>query len=115
MVSVSDDVHHRTEEISARSHRGRRMLSRDFLHRVQQTKVQGNPPAVSSATNLRIPSTRLFKRNEMYASIKRANVLNRRNECRKLSRHYLLLLGWLEEREREEVQEPPLNKGRRLG
>ncbi|VEL15777.1 unnamed protein product [Protopolystoma xenopodis] len=69
MVSGSNDVRHRTDESSARSHRGRKLVNRGLLRTIQQTKVQGNPPAISGEANLRIPSTRLLKRNEMYASI----------------------------------------------
>ncbi|VEL06613.1 unnamed protein product [Protopolystoma xenopodis] len=46
------------------------MLSRGLLRAIQKTKVQGNPPAASDEANLRIPSSRLLKRNERYASIK---------------------------------------------
>ncbi|VEL15427.1 unnamed protein product [Protopolystoma xenopodis] len=58
-----------TDESSARSHRGRRTVGRDFLCKVQQTRVQGNLPAVSGEANLPIPSTHLLKRNEKYARI----------------------------------------------
>ncbi|VEL17959.1 unnamed protein product, partial [Protopolystoma xenopodis] len=43
---------------------GRKMVSRCLLLTIQQTKVQSNPPVISGGTNLRIPSTCLFKRNE---------------------------------------------------
>ncbi|VEL37776.1 unnamed protein product [Protopolystoma xenopodis] len=69
MSSGSDDVPHRTDEGSARRHRGRKTVSQGLLRIIQQTKVQGNPPAISGKANLRIPSTRLLKRNENYASI----------------------------------------------
>ncbi|VEL26258.1 unnamed protein product [Protopolystoma xenopodis] len=45
------------DESSARSYRGGRRVSRDFLRTVQQTKLQGNPPTVSCEVNPRIPST----------------------------------------------------------
>ncbi|VEL10060.1 unnamed protein product [Protopolystoma xenopodis] len=51
-------------ESSTRSHRGRRTVSRCLLCTIQQTKVQDNPPSVSDESNLRIPSTRLLKRND---------------------------------------------------
>ncbi|VEL17495.1 unnamed protein product [Protopolystoma xenopodis] len=34
-----------------------------------ENSLQGNPPTASGGTNFRIPSTRLFKRNEMYSNI----------------------------------------------
>ncbi|VEL08879.1 unnamed protein product [Protopolystoma xenopodis] len=69
MVSSSDDVRQMSEERSARSHRGRRTVSRGLLRTIQQTKGQSNPPSVSGEANLQIPSTLLLKRNEGYASI----------------------------------------------
>ncbi|VEL11780.1 unnamed protein product [Protopolystoma xenopodis] len=69
MFSSSDDGSHMTDESSARRHWGRRIVSLGFLRIVQQTKAQGNPPVVSDAANLRIPSNRLLKLNERYASI----------------------------------------------
>ncbi|VEL32414.1 unnamed protein product [Protopolystoma xenopodis] len=53
-VSGSDDVRDMTGESSARSHRGRRTVSRGLLGTIQQTKV---------------PSSRLLKRNERYPGI----------------------------------------------
>ncbi|VEL09278.1 unnamed protein product [Protopolystoma xenopodis] len=58
-----------TDEISSRSHQGRRTVSRGLLRTMQRAKVQANPPSVSGAANLRIPCTHLLKRNEKYASI----------------------------------------------
>ncbi|VEL15374.1 unnamed protein product [Protopolystoma xenopodis] len=69
MFTGSDDVGHMTDKSSARSHQGRRTVSRGLLRTIQQTKVQDNPPAVSGGVNLRMPSTRLLKRSERYASI----------------------------------------------
>ncbi|VEL13567.1 unnamed protein product [Protopolystoma xenopodis] len=64
MIPGSDDVYDRTDEGSARIHRGRKTLSQGLLGTIKQTKVQGNPPVVSVQANLRIPSTRLLNRNE---------------------------------------------------
>ncbi|VEL32248.1 unnamed protein product [Protopolystoma xenopodis] len=67
MVSGSDDNRDMTRESSAQSHRAGRTMSRGLIRSVQPTKVQGKP-AISVEANLRIPSTRLLKRNERYAS-----------------------------------------------
>ncbi|VEL09833.1 unnamed protein product [Protopolystoma xenopodis] len=59
MVSGSDDVRHRTDESSARSHRGGRTVSRGLLRTIQQIKVQGNPPSVSVCLKPTNDATRL--------------------------------------------------------
>ncbi|VEL30725.1 unnamed protein product [Protopolystoma xenopodis] len=70
MFSGSADVHHMMTERSARSHRGRRTVSRGFLRTFQKTKFQGDPPVISGEANLRIPSARLLKPTKCYAFIK---------------------------------------------
>ncbi|VEL34860.1 unnamed protein product [Protopolystoma xenopodis] len=47
-----DDVRHMTDKSWARSHRGRWTVSRGSLGTIQQTKVQGNFPAISGEANL---------------------------------------------------------------
>ncbi|VEL10300.1 unnamed protein product [Protopolystoma xenopodis] len=69
MVSGSDDVRQITDESSTRSHRDRRTGSQGLLRTIQQTRAQGNPPAVSGAANLRILSSHIFKQNERYVSM----------------------------------------------
>ncbi|VEL22169.1 unnamed protein product [Protopolystoma xenopodis] len=58
VASCSDDIRHMTDERSARIHRGRRAVRR----RPNYTNLQS--PYTSDETNLRIPSNRLFKRNQ---------------------------------------------------
>ncbi|VEL09353.1 unnamed protein product [Protopolystoma xenopodis] len=86
MVSCSDDVHHMTDYISARIHRSHRAVCTNL-----QPQGQGNPPTAYGGTNLRIPSTRLFKRNECYS---RMNILSDSSEHSFST--YLLLIVSLE-------------------
>ncbi|VEL33525.1 unnamed protein product [Protopolystoma xenopodis] len=71
MVPGSDYVPRRTNKSSAQSHRGRKTVNRGLFRTIQQTKVEGNPPAISDEANLRIPSTRLLKRNKSFYNILR--------------------------------------------
>ncbi|VEL14139.1 unnamed protein product [Protopolystoma xenopodis] len=63
----SDDVRHRTDESSA--HRGRIAVRQETIRTNPQPQLQGNSPAAFDETNLRIPSTRLFKRNERFSNM----------------------------------------------
>ncbi|VEL07149.1 unnamed protein product, partial [Protopolystoma xenopodis] len=47
MIPGSDNVRHIMDETSARSHRGRRKVSRDLLHTIQQTEAQDNTLSLS--------------------------------------------------------------------
>ncbi|VEL40015.1 unnamed protein product [Protopolystoma xenopodis] len=64
----------RTNDSSAQIHRGHKTVSPGLLRTIQQTKVQGNTPAISGEGNLRIPLTNLLKRSESYAAFVVINV-----------------------------------------
>ncbi|VEL18767.1 unnamed protein product [Protopolystoma xenopodis] len=51
------------------SHWGRKTVGRGLFCTIQQARAQGNLIAVSDGANLRIPPTRLLKRNERYTTI----------------------------------------------
>ncbi|VEL41486.1 unnamed protein product [Protopolystoma xenopodis] len=69
MVSGSEGVRHVTDVSSARIHWGRMAVRRRPIRTNLQPQLQGNPPTASGGTNLRIPSTRLFKRNERHSNM----------------------------------------------
>ncbi|VEL34446.1 unnamed protein product [Protopolystoma xenopodis] len=70
MASCSDDVRHMTDKSSARIRRGRRAVLQGPIRTNLQPQLQGTPsPTASGGTNLRIPSTRLFKQNESWPAI----------------------------------------------
>ncbi|VEL20474.1 unnamed protein product [Protopolystoma xenopodis] len=69
MSFCSDDVHRMTVKSSARIHRGRRVVHRGPIRANLQYPPQGNRNTAFGETNLRIPSTRLFNRNETYSNI----------------------------------------------
>ncbi|VEL09047.1 unnamed protein product [Protopolystoma xenopodis] len=58
LVSGSEDFRTITDQSSTQIHRGRRAVSRGFLRTVQQTKIQGNPPAVSGEAAGSTPTQR---------------------------------------------------------
>ncbi|VEL07325.1 unnamed protein product [Protopolystoma xenopodis] len=68
-IIVKDDVHHITDEGSARIRRARKMVHQGHI-RTNLQCVQGNLNADFGETKLRIPSIRLFKRNKKYSNIK---------------------------------------------
>ncbi|VEL39887.1 unnamed protein product [Protopolystoma xenopodis] len=69
MVSCFDDVRRMTDESSASIHRDREALRRGSIRTNLQPQLQDNQSTACGGNNLRIPSTRLFKRNERYSKI----------------------------------------------
>ncbi|VEL08022.1 unnamed protein product [Protopolystoma xenopodis] len=76
MFSCPDDVRHMTDASSASIHRSRRAVCRGPIRTNLQPQLQCNPLTASGGINLRIPSIRLFKRNEGYSNIRHRQSLN---------------------------------------
>ncbi|VEL31136.1 unnamed protein product [Protopolystoma xenopodis] len=62
----SNDVHHKMDESSAKVHVGCRAVLQGPIRTNRQPQLQDNPPTASGGIKTRIPSTRLFQRNERY-------------------------------------------------